>query len=52
MTAGPPSDQEAGLLLEFTEGVKGIDELRAAIAEVAYYRAEQRDFETGYDMLD
>lgn len=29
-----------------------IDDLRAAIAEAAYYRAEQRGFEPGYEMTD
>lgn len=29
-----------------------IEDLRAAIAEAAYYRAEKRGFEPGYDMTD
>ncbi len=57
MPAKNLGDKEAEFVHEFSEGVKeitgsDIEDLRAAIAEAAYYRAEKRGFEPGYEVSD
>lgn len=57
MKSRPFTDQDIVPTLESSGASKpitdaDIDDLRAAIAEAAYYRAEQRGFEPGYEMTD
>lgn len=57
MPAKSLSDKEAEFVHGFSVGAKAIntsdiEDVRAAIAEAAYYRAEKRGFEPGYELSD
>jgi hypothetical protein len=44
----PPDENE----FEFQEEIFGADEREARIAELAYFKAEKRGFEPGYELAD
>jgi hypothetical protein len=57
MKSRPFNEQDIVSALESSGASKPItetdlDDLKAAIAEAAYYRAEQRGFEPGYEITD
>lgn len=57
MSAQSLVGKEAAFLHDFAESTKEItasdnEDLRVAIAEAAYFRAEKRGFEPGYELMD